>query len=57
VRGPYLHTQELSPLNPASLTHPLNKFYAPGVGLILTDFPDGTQEVLLKIEERLAVRN
>jgi hypothetical protein len=57
VHGAYLHTQEFSPLNPASLTHPINKFYAPGVGLVLTVFPDGTQAVLLKKEERLAVKN
>jgi hypothetical protein len=57
VHGPYLHTQEVSPLNPASLANPINKFYSPGVGLVLTVFPDGTHEVLLKREERLAVRN
>jgi hypothetical protein len=57
VHGPYLHTQELSALNPGSLSHPINKFYTPGVGLVLTVFPDGTHEVLLKKEERLAVRD
>lgn len=57
VRGPYLHTLEFSPINPASLARPIAKFYAPGVGLVLTVFPDGTQEALLKKEERLAVRN
>lgn len=54
VHGPYLHTQEFSSLNPSSLSKPFNKFYAPGVGLVLTIAPDGSQEVLVGIEKRLA---
>lgn len=56
VHGPYLHTQEFSPLTPESLKNPINKFYSPGVGPVLTVAPDGTHEVLLKKEERLAVK-
>jgi hypothetical protein len=56
VHGPYLHVQEFSPLSPESLTIPINKFYAPGVGLVLTVAPDGTHDALLSIGERLAVR-
>jgi hypothetical protein len=54
VHGPYLHTQQFSPLDPGSLSKPVNKFYAPGVGLVLTITPDGSQEVLVGIEKRLA---
>lgn len=54
VHGPYLHTQEFSPLDPGSLSKPVNKFYAPGVGLVLTIAPDGSHEVLVAIEKRLA---
>jgi hypothetical protein len=56
VHGPYLHVQEFSPLSPESLTIPINKYYAPGVGLVLTVAPDGTHDVLLSIGERLAVK-
>jgi len=57
VHGPYLQIQEFSPLNPTSLNNPINKFYAPGVGLVLTIAPDGTQDVILTIEQRLEVIN
>jgi len=56
VHGPYLHIQEFSPLSPASLAVPTNKYYAPGVGLVLTVAPDGTNDVLLSIGQELAVR-
>jgi hypothetical protein len=56
IHGPYLHIQEFSALSPESLTIPIDKFYAPDVGLVLTVAPDGTHDVLLSIEERLAVR-
>jgi len=47
-----LHTQDFSALEPASVLEGQfeDKFYAPGVGLILTVGPDGTQEVLVTIE-------
>jgi hypothetical protein len=54
VHGPYLHIQEFSPLDPVSLNRPVSKFYAPGVGLVLTLFPDGRHDVLVGIEKRLA---
>jgi hypothetical protein len=57
VHGPYLQIQEFSPLNPNSLNNPINKFYAPGVGLVLIIAPDGTQDVLLSIEQRLEIIN
>jgi hypothetical protein len=56
VHGPYLHVQEFSPLSPESLTIPINKFYALGVGLVLTVAPDGTHDVLLSIGQQLAVK-
>ena len=54
VHGPYLHVQEFSPLDPGSLSRPVSRFYAPGVGLVLTISPDGRQEMLVGIEKRLA---
>jgi hypothetical protein len=56
AHGPYLHVQEFSPLSPESLTIPINKYYAPGVGLVLSVAPDGTHEVLLSIGQQLAVK-
>jgi hypothetical protein len=41
--GPYLHTQDFSALEPDVLE---DKYYAPGVGLVLTVANDGTTEVL-----------
>jgi hypothetical protein len=47
VTGPYLHTQDSSSLEPGVIE---DKYYAPNVGVVLTVDPDGTQEVLIKIE-------
>jgi hypothetical protein len=47
VHGPYLHTQDFSALEPDVLE---DKYYAPGVGLVLTDPHDGTLEVLIEIQ-------
>lgn len=54
VHGPYLHTQEFSPLDPGSLLRPVDKYFAPGVGLVLSIAPDGRHEVLVGVEKRLA---
>ncbi|MGE5255495.1 MAG: hypothetical protein ACM3KE_02430, partial [Hyphomicrobiales bacterium] len=54
VHGPYLHVQDFSPLDPGSLARPVNKYFAPGLGLVLTIAPDGRQEVLVGIEKRLS---
>jgi hypothetical protein len=50
--GPYLHTQDFTALDPASVLEgkPEDKYYAPGVGLVLTIAPDGTKEVLVSIK-------
>lgn len=51
VHGPYLHTQDFSALDPDSVLEGQyeDKYYAPGVGLVLTVAPDGTKEVLVSI--------
>ena len=51
VHGPYLHTQDFSALDPGSVLEGQyeDKYYAPGVGLVLTVAPDGTKEVLVSI--------
>lgn len=46
VHGPYLHTQDSTPLEPDVIE---DKYYAPGVGLVLTVEPEAT-EVLIKIK-------
>ena len=48
VTGPYLHTQDFSAPEPGSVLEGQyeDKYYAPGVGLVLTIAPDGTKEVL-----------
>jgi hypothetical protein len=46
VNGPYLHTQDSTPLEPGVFE---DKYYAPGVGLVLTVEPEAT-EVLINIE-------
>lgn len=45
VSGPFLHTREFSALSPGVVE---DKYYAPGVGLVLVVAQDGTQ-VLVKI--------
>jgi hypothetical protein len=54
VHGPYLHTQDFSAREPRVVE---DKYYAPGVGLVLTIAPDGTEEVLVSIEPWTAARN
>lgn len=49
VKGPYLHTQDFSALEPGVVE---DKYYAPGVGVVLVIAPDGTKEVLVKMEQR-----
>jgi hypothetical protein len=53
VTGPYLHTQDFSALDPGSVLEGQyeDKYYAPGVGLVLTVPQDGTgiKEVLVSI--------
>ena len=51
VHGPYLHTQDFSALDPGSVLEGQyeDKYYAPGVGLVLVIAPDGTREVLVSI--------
>jgi hypothetical protein len=51
VHGPYLHTQDFSALDPGSVLEDQyeEKYYAPGVGLVLVIAPDGTKEVLVSI--------
>ena len=46
VHGPYLHTQDFSALEPGVVE---DKYYAPGVGLVLVVAEDGTKEVLVSI--------
>jgi hypothetical protein len=46
VRGPYLHTQDFSALEPGVVE---DKYYAKGVGNVLIVKPDGTIEVLVSI--------
>ena len=47
VHGPYLHTQDFSALEPGVVE---DKYYAPGVGLVLVLKKDGTVEVLVSIK-------
>lgn len=49
VHGPYLHTQDFSALEPGVVE---DKYYAPGVGLVLVLTQDGTMEVLVSIKDR-----
>jgi len=51
VHGPYLHTQDFSALDQGSVLEGQyeNKYYAPGVGVVLIVAPDGTKEVLVSI--------
>jgi hypothetical protein len=46
-----LHTQDFSALEPGSILEGQfeDKYYAPGVGLVLVVAPDGTKEVLVSI--------
>jgi hypothetical protein len=44
-----LETKDFSPLEPGVNEH---KFYAPGVGLVLTTSGDGTREELVKVEHK-----
>jgi hypothetical protein len=48
VSGPFLHTREFSALSPGVIE---DKYYAPGVGLVLVVAQDGTQ-VLVEISKR-----
>jgi len=43
VHGPYLHTQDSTPLEPDLIE---DKYYAPGVGLVLTIEPEATEELI-----------
>ena len=49
VHGPFLHTQDFSALEPGVLE---DKYYAPGVGMVLTVANDGTTDVLVSISGR-----
>jgi hypothetical protein len=49
VKGPYLHTHDFSALEPGVVE---DKYYAPGVGVVLVIAPNGTKEVLVKMEQR-----
>ena len=42
-----VHTQDTSALEPCVIE---DKYYAPGVGLVLTVDPDGTREELVSIK-------